>query len=61
MAARRRLKFKRARSHPKTMLYARSRFYARSEAKCFRKVVVSWLAPPNVLNTSGVKEALSTS
>ena len=61
MTARRRLKFNRARSHPKTVLYAKSRFSAKSEAKWFRKVVVSWLAPPDVLNTSVVKEALSIS
>ena len=61
MAARRRLKFSRARSHPSTVLYIRSRFSASCEAKCFRNVAVSGLAPPDVLNTSGVKEALSTS
>ena len=59
MAARRRLKFSCARNHPSTVLYDRSRFSASSEAKCFRKVVVSGLAPPEVLNTSGVKKALS--
>ena len=60
MAAYRRQKFSRALNYPRTMPYAKSCFSASIEAGCFRKVVVSGLAPPDVLNTSGVKEALST-
>ena len=55
MAVCRRLKFSCARSHPSTVLSVRSRFSASRQAKCFRNVVVSGLAPPDVLNTSGVK------
>ena len=61
MAACRRLKFSRARNHPITVLYVRSCFLASSEPKCCGKIVVSGLAPPEVLNTSGAKGALSTS
>ena len=62
MAACRRLKFSRARNHSSPELYIRSCFLASGDAKCFiRKVVVSGLAHPEVLNTSGLKKALSTS
>ena len=61
MATCRNLKLNRARNHPSTVLYVRSRFSAVSEGTCFRKVAVSGLAPPEVLITSGVKESLSTS
>ena len=40
MAARRRLKFHHARNH-RTVLHAKSRFSASSEARYFRKVVLS--------------------
>ena len=61
MAARGRLKFSCTLNHPSTVLHIRLRSSGSSEAKCFMKVEVSGLAPPEVLNTSGVKEALSTS
>ena len=61
MAARRRLKFSCAQSNPSSVLYVRSHFSTSSEAKCFRKVVVSGIDPPKVLNTSRVKEAFFTS
>ena len=61
MAARSKLKFTLALSHPKTVEYCRSRLSASREARCFKKVVVSGLAPPDVLNTSGVNVAFSTS
>ena len=63
MAACRRLKFCRAHNHPSNVLYmyVSSCFSASSEAKCFRKVVVSALGPPEVLNTIGVQEAFFTS
>ena len=60
MAAPGRLKFIHAHNHSTTVLYVTSCFSTSSEAKCFIKVVVSGLAPPEVLNTSGLKEAFLT-
>ena len=56
MATRRKLKFSRGHNHPRTVLHAKSRFSVTSEARYFKNIVVSGLAPPDVLNTSGVKK-----
>ena len=61
IAALSRLKFTLALSHPRTKQYYKSRLSASREARCFRKVVVSGLAPPDVLKTRGVNVAFSTS
>ena len=60
-ADRRRLKLSRARSQPRVVLYAMSLFSASFELRCLRQVLVSVLAPPEVVNTRGVNEARSTS
>ena len=57
----RRLRLSRAHSQPMVVLYATSLFYASFGARCLRKVLVSGLAPPEVVNTKGVNEARSTS
>ena len=57
----RRLKLSRACSQPMVVLYATSLFSTSFEARCLRKVLVSGLAPPEVVNTRGVNEARSTS
>ena len=42
------------------MPYVRSRFSARRELRCFRKVVISGLTPPVTENKSGVIKVGST-
>ena len=57
----RRLELSRSRSQTMVVLYATSLFSASFEARCLRKVLVSGLVPPEVMNTRGVNEARSTS
>ena len=51
----------RVRSQAMVTLYGSFRFSASTEAKRFRNMVASLLAPPDAEKTSGVKAALSTS
>ena len=60
IAADSRLKFSVTLNQPKTVLHCRSCLSASREVSCFRKVVVSELAPPDVLNTRGVNEDFTT-
>ena len=50
----------RVRSQAMVTLYGSFRFSASTEAKRFRNMVASLLAPPDAEKTSGVKAALST-
>ena len=60
-AERRRLKARRSLYHAIVVLYASPLWSAMHAANRFKKVVVSFLAPPVAENTSGVNAALSTS
>ena len=57
----RRLKLSQAHSQPMVVLYAMSLFSASFGARCLRKVLMSRLAPPEVVNTRRVNETRSIS
>ena len=61
MAALSGLKFTLPHNHPRTKQYCKSHLSNSREARCFRTVVVSGLAPPDVLKTRGVNVAFLTS
>ena len=60
MAARKRQNDISARKQAMMMLYGSPRFSARRDKRGVRNVLVSLLAPPEVENTRGVKEACPT-